>query len=710
MKIHFRFLFLVLILVFSVQLWGKEYLWGGKNADFFDDASAAIEKQIAKGKQPALDKLYKELYYAPIWVKSDGLSPFGRSLLDLIENDETVTPPVKFFDEAGNVRRSIEELVSRKGGEFSDKVKLELAMSKLFLHYARYRIYGGISWGPFERKLEKLTKIYKIKVGWEKYAPPYTPAKVLGEALNTGDLAGAFENADPKRFQYDKLKNYLVKYIRIAENGGWPKLPGFGTLKPGRKNAKVVPLIRRHLQLTGDLEGCTEPMDSPVYDKCMAKAVKKFQLRHGLKGSGIIGRSTRAALNTTVTQAIQKIRLNLDRIKWLNRKEEPERIELNIPSFRLNFFAGDKLVTTIRVITGKPNHPTPSFHNRMKYIVVNPWWKIPESIVRHEMLSKLIQDPYHYEAQGKELHESWDENSPRIDPGTVDWAKYLDKSKKIPYCFMQVPSRHNALGKIKFLFPNGYQVYIHDTPSKSLFFRNIRAFSHGCMRIQKPRELLESLALFNSNIDVDAVMKQLEGTDKKTILLNHSVPIDITYLTAFVDPYGYLNFRKDIYRYDKYQMKDYATKCVSLAGFKAPKRKISGNKKQISPQTIPEDSGKNKANDTKSPRTDAGKNIEKKAEQKSQKTDTANPVPEKPAKEKPSPRKTASVENTAQKPVSAQNSAKTPEKKSKDLSPDKQMVLPEKRAVSSENNDVIARRKHSKKDPDGYQIIELYDN
>jgi murein L,D-transpeptidase YcbB/YkuD len=144
-----------------------------------------------------------------------------------------------------------------------------------------------------------------------------------------------------------------------------------------------------------------------------------------------------------------------------------------------------------------------------------------------------------------------------VDPGTVDWSQYLDNDKPIPYYFMQVPSRHNALGKIKFMFPNSFSVYIHDTPSKKLFFRRQRAFSHGCMRIQKPRELLESLAEFNGNIDVDEVMKRLAGTEKKTISLHHPVPIDIVYLTTFIDPYGNLNFRKDIYQYDALQMKPY---------------------------------------------------------------------------------------------------------------------------------------------------------
>ena len=549
------------------------FVWGG-SADkiaFFDDASAVIEKQVAHGRLPALDHLYKDLLYAPLWVSADGLSPFGNALLRLIRTDETVTPPVAVYQENLAVRKAVRDLVAKKGGTLQDKTALELQLSKLYLHYARYRIYGGIDWAPFKAKLKDLTEKYKIKVGWETYTPPASPLSVLNDALSDGDLVRAFDAADPHRFGYDRLRRYLIKYIRISRQGGWPTLPRFRVLKPGQSNAKVVPLIRRHLKMVGDLGNCTEAMDSPKYDPCLVKAVKRFQLRHGLKGNGVIGKRTRGALNMTVTQAIQKIRLNLDRIKWLYHKQARMRIELNIPSFRLNFLDKDKLVTTIRVITGKPNHPTPVFHNTMKYIVVNPWWKIPEGIVKSEMLSKLIRDPYHYERQGKILKASWDETSERIDPGTVNWAKYRAKDKHIPYYFMQVPSRHNALGKIKFLFPNGYSVYIHDTPSKSLFFRNVRAFSHGCMRIQKPRELLESLALFNDNIRVDEVMKRLEGTEKKTIVLKHYVPVDITYLTAFVDPYGNLNFRRDVYHYDRYQMKNYAVRCVPLKGTKVDK-------------------------------------------------------------------------------------------------------------------------------------------
>jgi len=641
---------------------------GGDEAAFFDDASAKIESRVAQGKIPALDAFYKEMFYAPLWVKARGLSPFGNALLRMIRTDETVTRSVAVYQENLDARKQLQELVTQKGGTLEDKVAMELALSKLYLHYARYRIYGGINWGRFKKKLDALTQSYKIKVGWETYAPKATPASILNDALNDGDLARAFDAADPQRFAFAQLREQLVRYIRMAQEGGWPKLPRFGTLKPGASSAKVIPLIRQRLAMAGDLEGCTEPMDSPRYDSCLVKAVKRFQLRHGLKGDGVIGPGARAALNMTVTQAIQKIRLNLDRIKWLHRKQSPMRIELNIPSFRLNFFNGDKLVTTIRVVTGKPNHPTPSFHNVMKYIIVNPYWKIPASIVRSEMLRHLVKDPYHYEAQGKILKASWDESSERIDPGTVNWSQFVGNNKPIPYYFMQVPSRHNALGKIKFLFPNGYSVYIHDTPSKSLFFRNQRAFSHGCMRIQKPRELLESLALFNDNIDVDGVMKQLEGTEKKTIVLKHKVPIDITYLTAYIDPYGYLNFRKDIYHYDKYQLKDYATQSISLANGKSPRaitapktKKTAESKKKVSK-----------------------KKVEKKTEKKSAKKKVKAPVEPKSSKK-----------TTPGKPIKKQLAKPSP---SKPAAPKLPVPAPVKKA-SLKNVDA-----------DGYQVIELYDN
>jgi murein L,D-transpeptidase YcbB/YkuD len=545
----------------SIAAIAQEHKWapGKSSIDFIDDASIVLEKAVKKSKSSFFKKLYGgDLFYTPVWVDEKGLTRFGNELLEIIGSDKTLVSAMPSSKKYSEITEKLKALEANMGGTLEEKVALELEMGRLYKAYADYLIYGGINWTKFKSKLAALKKSLEADFGWVVYKPRETATSVLMAAITSGSLKKGLQKAEPTRFNYAKLKKYLLKYIEMEKNGSWKKLPKLGVKKiTAGKSNKAIPMIRHNLALEGDLGSCRGDMASLVYDECLQKAVKRFQLRNGLKADGVIGGGTYAKINTPVSKKIQLIRMNMDRIKRFRHDEDTVRMELNIPSFRLNIFDHNKLVDTIRVVTGKPNHPTPVFGNKVQYIVVNPWWKIPESIVKKEMLRHLIKDPYYYERRGKILKATWDENSERIDPGTVNWSSYTSKSAHIPYRFMQVPSRRNALGKIKFIFPNQFSVYIHDTPSKNLFFRTNRAFSHGCMRIQKPRELLKAFSLYNDNIDVEAIMKRLQGTEKKIINLKHKVPVDITYLTAFVDPYGNINFRKDVYKYDKYTLKDY---------------------------------------------------------------------------------------------------------------------------------------------------------
>ncbi len=529
---------------------------GSSEAQFADKLSSLLEKRV-KSESKEMASLYKELYYVPVWIGQKAPTKFAKDLFQDIKQDRSVADIAEIQNAYKKAQESLKKAYN-SNASIKDKLNAELAISRLYLTYLNYILYGGIDWKAFDRKRAELSKKYDAQVGWDRYKSPYTPASLLSDAVLAGKFDSLFKIAEPKRFKYNKLKSYLMKYISIRDRGGWAKLPKYRRIKPYQKSA-VIPLIRKHLELTGDLQACgldDVDTESLIYDECLQKAVKRYKLRHGLKGNSKIDKETWNLLNEPVENLIAKIRLNLDRIKWIYHTEAPVRIELNIPAFRLYFYDDKELVNTMRVITGRPTHPTPSFHNTMKYIVVNPYWKIPQSIVKHEMLKHLIRNPYYYERRGKHLHASWDEDSPVIDPGSIDWSQYRG-SKPIPYYFMQDPGTSNALGKIKFLFPNKYSVYIHDTPSKKLFFQNTRAFSHGCMRIQKPREMLKTLSLFNDNIDVEDLMALLKTKHKKTVSLKHKIPVDIVYLTAFVDDYGNLNFRKDIYGYDKYQFKNY---------------------------------------------------------------------------------------------------------------------------------------------------------
>lgn len=588
---------MLLCIVIPISVGAKGVVWasGTSSLDFIDDASMSLEKRVKSSDDKFLRNLYSDLFYTPVWVDEKGLTGFGNELISVVATDKTLLSSMQSAKLYTKLNEKLKIFQETKGGTLKDKVDLELEFSNLYQAYADYMIYGGINWSSFKSKLASLKRSKDIDAGWEVYKPRTSPKTVLLNAVVGGDLKGELKKAQPKRFKYAKLQEYLIKYINIADKKSWKDLPKYSKKIKPSKSDKAIPMIRNNLALEGDLGPCRDDMGSLVYDECLLKAVKRFQLRNGLKADGVIGKGTYAILNISIGKKIKLIRLNLDRIKRLRHKKSQVHMELNIPSFRLQFYDGAHLVDTMRVVVGKRKNPTPSFGDIIQYIVVNPWWKIPESIVKKEMLGKLIKDPYYYERKGKVLRATWSETSQRIDPGTINWSKYKGKGVGIPYRFMQVPSRNNALGKIKFIFPNKFSVYIHDTPSKKLFFRTDRAFSHGCMRIQKPRDLLKAFAMFNDNIDVEAVMKRLQGTDKRTINLKTRVPIDITYLTAFVDDYGNMNFRKDVYGYDKYMLKDYDFKIDKYVSKDRKKSKNKKKKKEKKEKKIEKKESKKKA-------------------------------------------------------------------------------------------------------------------
>jgi len=290
-----------------------------------------------------------------------------------------------------------------------------------------------------------------------------------------------------------------------------------------------------------------------VFGCCLDEAVKTFQQRHGLMVDGIVGGGTRKALNISIDDKIHKIRLNIDRIKWLPREEQERFVVVNIPEFMLHYIENGKTKQNLRVIVGDKRHPTPIFSQKISFVVLNPYWKVPEGIVRREIVPAMVKNPNYLRKQGLEAHRTWDENSRLIDTSWLYWEDYLYGGKKFPYRLMQPPGPKNALGKIKFKFPNRFAVYLHDTPTKHLFKRNIRAFSHGCVRLSEPRKFLETIAGFNPKINIRKAKKILKGKRKTQLNMKEKLRIYIVYLTAGMNKEGRIEFRNDIYNYDKYQ-------------------------------------------------------------------------------------------------------------------------------------------------------------
>jgi len=279
----------------------------------------------------------------------------------------------------------------------------------------------------------------------------------------------------------------------------------------------------------------------------------KFQKNNGINNSnGTIDKRTAKALRESVDQRISKIRLNMDRIKWLNHRFEPRSIMINIPDFKFTFIENNKARKEMKVIVGDKKHHTPVFSNRVSTIILNPYWNVPQSIIQKEFIPKLFKNPNAMVKEDIEVTRGWDRDEPKINPASIDWRQY-QFSKTVPFRFAQPPGNGNALGKIKFLFPNNFAVYMHDTPTKRLFDGDVRAFSHGCIRLAEPMELLKIFASFDGAVNMERANKILKGKTETQINLKNSIPVDIVYLTAWVDYDGVLQFRDDVYEYDTLQ-------------------------------------------------------------------------------------------------------------------------------------------------------------
>ena len=511
----------------------------GKDIDLDENLTAKLREGSDRER---LREMYRLLHFKPVWVSEKGYSKYTGELFDRIESD-------KIFDHNGPTYRKLLYLKSLPLPATKEEiVKREFEIAGLYQDFMGYLIYGAIDWKRFGRKLHR----HYTHGVWMVHNVLISPELLLIESLRHGSLEYGFKKVKPKYPGEDRLEDALVRYRDISRAGGWPELPAFKDLKPGM-SSPVVPLLRERLSVEGDYHPCSGIDEkSRRYDSCLLEAVKRFQARHGLEAEGYIGKKTRAALAESAMHKAARLRLSIARLKWLKRDRNRYHIVVNIPDFMVTVYDGWKPMEKMRVVTGRKGHETPVFYNKVRRIVLNPYWRIPPSIVRHETIPKLQKNPGYAGKAHIEIHREWSEHSPKIDPYSVNWHKY---GKKLPpWHFMQSPGKKNALGKIKFLFPNPYSVYMHDTPEKALFSRDIRAFSHGCVRLHRPVDMLGLFVKMDEKIDFAKSKKILEKNVKTPLRLTHSIPIDIIYLTAWVDKEGTVQFREDIYGYDELQM------------------------------------------------------------------------------------------------------------------------------------------------------------
>ncbi len=369
------------------------------------------------------------------------------------------------------------------------------------------------------------------------------PAVTMQIAMDAPSLQSFFEQFVPRGPLYQQLRKALAAHRALAEAGGWPAVSEGPTLKPGATDSRV-PQIAARLAATGDIDDASAYGSSDVYDDGLEAGVRKFQARHGLDSDGVIGPATLRAMNVPVEDRIDQIRVNLERARWVFDDIEPHFIIVNIAGFKAYVVRDGEIEWETQVQVGKTYHQTPVFRDEMKYVVFNPTWTVPYSIATKEMLPRIKNDPTYFDTRDFDIK---DRSGAIVDPKSIDWSQ-LSRAN-FPYTFVQRPGPRNALGRVKFIFPNQYSVYMHDTPSKSLFGRAERAFSHGCVRTQNPFDLAEVL-LADKGYDQAKIQETLDSLETTTVYLSEPLPVFLLYWTAEIGPSGDMMFYTDVYERD----------------------------------------------------------------------------------------------------------------------------------------------------------------
>jgi L,D-transpeptidase YcbB len=370
------------------------------------------------------------------------------------------------------------------------------------------------------------------------------PALALQQAIDSESLYQAIDREKPKHAFYTQLKTALATYRGIKASGGWPQIPSGPPLKPGMHDERI-PTLRRRLNLTGDLPP-RAPDHSQTYDATLVEAVKAFQRRHGLAADGALGRETLAALNVPVDERIQQLRVNLERARWVVHSLESTFIVVNVAGYHSYYVKEGQIVWQGRAQVGRPYRQTPTFKAELTYLVFNPTWTVPPTILAQDFLPFLKQDPGYVSRKGLKVI---DRAGRAVAPWEIDWSRY--SASYSPYLLRQDPGPRNALGRVKFIFPNDHAIFLHDTPNQKLFDRTTRAFSSGCIRVENALELARLLLNDEGQWNRKSIDKVIASGKTRSVSLHEPVPVLLLYWTAWVGPDGQVNFGHDLYDRDK---------------------------------------------------------------------------------------------------------------------------------------------------------------
>jgi murein L,D-transpeptidase YcbB/YkuD len=485
-----------------------------------------------------LARFYQILGQSPVWVDAHGWRPQGEALLAAIgdpadaglESDEYLIPDLmKAWSDSVAFSNAFQV------NNLRQCIQFDRAITYGVLRYAEHLAQGRVM--P-----ESLFQNWPAR---RRAATRDIPVE-LAIALKENRLTAYFESLHPNGQAYRRLRIALEQYRQIRRSGGWPTIAPGPTLKIGDTGFRVAALTRR-LHVTGDWSKDL-PMDRCAYDESVETAVRWFQRRHGLQADGLVGQRTLTELNIPVEKRIAQLQLNMERWRWFQDSLGDRYLMVNIPAFELSIVEADTQIKHMRAIVGRKSRQTPILSGRMTYLEFNPYWNIPRNIARKDILPKAISDPTYLTRLGIRIFDSWDHQARELDPMLIPWDHL--SARNFPYRLRQDPSDVNALGRVKFMFPNPLSIYIHDTPGKVLFRKQARSFSSGCIRVKAPLVLAQYL-LSQQGWDHARLEAAVAQGQRQAVVLDNPIPVHLVYFTAWVDREGWVNFRQDIYGHDQ---------------------------------------------------------------------------------------------------------------------------------------------------------------
>ncbi len=473
-------------------------------------------------------KLYEQREYQPVWFDGWQLRPEAQTLLEYLRDagslglcgDEYLLAELE-----GLLRIQSDFARHNLPLAPTNRAVLDLFLSQAFLTYATHMVEGQVDpalahvdWNARRRKADLI--------------------KLLEYATDKHRMAQVLDGFGPPHEDYRQLVDALRRYQEISALGGWPEIPSGPSIRPGSHDQRL-PLLRTLLLTTGDLANAVDK--ETYYDHETEQALRLFQFRHGLADDGVVGDRTLNALNVSVEERIRQLELNLERWRWMPKSFGERYIRVNVADFSLEVVDDGEVVMQMPVIVGTEYRKTPVFSARMSYLEFAPYWTVPPTILREDKLPKIKRNPAYLEEKHFRII-SRNVEGEFVDTSQIDWSNVEVNS--FPGLLRMEPGPWNPLGRVKFMFPNRFNVYLHDTNETYLFDNNVRSFSSGCIRVKRPREL--AYYLLKGEPGEARLQELFQATAPERVSIE-AIPVHIQYWTAWVSAEGLLHFRPDVY-------------------------------------------------------------------------------------------------------------------------------------------------------------------